>query len=131
MQYILGSVASEVGELPLQQSGLSVVGVPMVMGESMAAVTHALKKAMDTVRKTLSRVKPVYPPALRVLPAYAVANAEYVFDVVLVPKDERKGPQVALDQAAKEALKLPLSFPKAILHGPLSQLGMGWRVGCK
>ena len=42
-----------------------------------------------------------------------------------MPKDELKGPQVVLDKAAKEALKLPLSFPKAILHGPLSQLGMG------
>ena len=95
------------------------------MGESTTAVTQALEKAVDTVRKALWRVKPAYPLALRVLLASAIASAEYVFDVVPVPTDELKGPQVALDKAAKEALKLPLSFPKVILHGPLSRLGMG------
>ena len=104
MGYVSGAVASEVGELPPQKSGLSVVGVPMVMGESTAVVTQAFEKAVDTVRKALWRVKPVYPLALQVLLAYAVASAEYVFDVVQVPKEELRGPQVALDKGAKEAL---------------------------
>ena len=122
MQYVSGVVPSKVGELPLQQSGLSVVGVLVVMGESTAAVTQVLEKAVDTIRKALWRVKPAYHLLLL---AYAVASAEYVFDVVRVPVEVLTGPQVALDKAAKEALKLPLSFPKEVLHGHLSQLGMG------
>ena len=113
------------GELPAQPEGLGVVGITIVMGDSVPARLKDLTKTLRRLKLTLWRTRPSYLLACRVILAFAISGADFVADVVPMGEQATVQAQVECDRAHRETLLLPQGYPKAILRAPLSLGGLG------
>ena len=107
MVYCVGSIDTVAGRLVQQGSGLAVVGVPMVMGKDTSAITAALEQKLVKLRPALWRTRPSYVLTVRVVLAFAISGAEYVYDVVPVGQKALQKLQSLVDTILRDAIRLP------------------------
>ena len=125
LQYGQGSVCSVAGELHTKEAGLGVVGIPVVMGDSIPDRLKDLTETLRRLRLTLWRTRPSFVLACRVILAFAITGAEFVADVIPVGEEALVQAEVECDRAHREALLLPQGYPKAIMRAPLRLAGIG------
>ena len=125
MVYRVGHVDTVAGRLTLQGSGPAIVGVPMVMGEDTSATTAALEEKLAKLRPALWRTRPSYVLAVRVVVAFAVSRAEYVYDVVPMGSKPFQKSQSQVDTILRDAIRLPQGYPRRVLWGSLASMGLG------
>ena len=83
------------------------MGVPMVMGEDTSATTAAMEEKLTKLRPALWRTRPSYVLTVRVVLAFAVAGADYVYDVVPVGPKSLQTLQSLVDTILCGAIRLP------------------------
>ena len=62
---------------------------------------------------------------VRVVLAFAISGAEYVYDVVPVGQKALQKLQSLVDTILRDAIRLPQGFPKRVLRGSLLSMGLG------
>ena len=124
IQYNKGTIETAMGALQVCTSDLAMVKVPIVMGESPRAVPGKYRDALRHLGWALPRTAPSYALATRVVAGFALAKADFVFDAVPVLGTDLTDIQKLSDVIHRRALRLPRSFPRAVLYRPLERLGL-------
>ena len=97
----------------------------MVMGEDASATKAALEEKLAKLRLARWRTRPSYVLAVRVVLAFAVSRAEYVYDVVPVGSKSLQKSQSQVDTILRDAIRLPQGYPRRVLWGSLASMGLG------
>ena len=126
LRYRTGTVLTIIGPLSHRTHGLSLVGIPVVMGESATAATTATLSRLRLIHASIHRLQPSYTLALRVVLAFAIAKLDYIYDAIPPPPQQQlRAVQRATDMALTAALLIPKSAPKCLLYAPITAGGFG------
>ena len=116
------------GELTCGLAGLSVVGIPCVMGECVSQWLVKVESALATCCGRIRCHQPSCILSLRILLTFAVSMADYRFSVVPVPLGSLLRCQVLVRQSARAAAGVPSWFPSCFLCAPIRKGGLGFPV---
>ena len=125
LMYEGGSIATVVGPLAFETSGLHLVGVPLLMGEAPNGVTNAALLRCRKVLAGICRLRPRFVLALRIVQGFVVSRLDYTFEAVPPVSTHLAAVQKAVDGCLTAALRVPRSTPKVLLHAPLQCGGFG------
>lgn len=125
LRLLRGVVDSSVGPLEYATAGLSLVGIPLLMGEHPRdAVAKALGR-LHAVQRGVCRLRPSFILVLRVVLLYAIAALDFVYDAVPPDAASLRMVQLAVDKALCASLRVPCTLPKTYLRAPLESGGFG------
>ena len=125
LEYVSGSIHPVTGPLTYTKGGLSLAGVPLVVGDRPpAAYAKALRK-VQLVRHVLLRLRISLILLLRIIISYIVGGLDYVDDALPIHPSSCAALQRAVDGVVTLGLRVPRSAPKVFLYGPLRAGGFG------
>ena len=126
LEYAPATVRCSLGDLSGGMEGLSVVGIPSVMGEGVGTWISKVEAALATCCGRIRRHQPSCILSLCILLTFAVSMADYRFAVVPVPPASLLRCQVLVMQSARAALGVPSWFPSRLLCAPVRLGGLGF-----
>jgi hypothetical protein len=125
LQLVRGSLDTLVGELHFQTEGLSLVGVPLLIGAPPATAHAKAVTRLKMILRGVVQLRPCYSLALRVVVLFALAILDSVYEVTPPEGQSLWEVQLWVDRVLTAALRLPRNIPKMYLRAPLSSGGFG------
>ena len=125
LTYQTGEVPTTLGTLSTQRSGLSVVGVSVVMGEDVSPAVASIMLIAQTILRSVRHHRPTLILALRVALAYLASAIDYKLAIVPLNPLSLVTLQRCVRQICRAVLGVPSWFPSALLTVPLRFGGMG------
>lgn len=125
LRLVHGTVDSPVGPLEYARTGLSLVGVPLLMGEHPTAAATKVLARLRAVQRGVHQLSPSYILVLRVVLLYAIAAMDPIYDAIPPDATRLKELQLVIDRTLCLSLRVPSNIPKVYLRAPLGSGGFG------
>lgn len=120
-----GSVPTILGSLATARSGLHLAQVPLLPDVKPLAQCVRAQQQLQRLRATIPRFSIAVILTLRCIMAFVVSKLDYVFQAMPPRASYLHKPQSLVHRIVRNALRLPQTFPRAVLWAPPEEGGLG------